>query len=229
MRRVFAAILGAALVVSGAVLPACRQQAGGREDVQRIPAVPPPPQTIPPNMPPPPVDQRVPAQAPRPADPAPAQPTTPPPAALPPGTGETGGAGGLGGAPAPAHAELPVLVNYTRTGGIVGMNQALTVYDNGRLEVATWRGQEQLNRIEHQVDPAELLALRRIVEDGEFRALGGPYVNTRGADLMTHTLRVNTSQGPKQVEATDGIDWPPPLRAAIEELNRLLTLAAAGR
>jgi hypothetical protein len=208
----------AAIVAMAALLaiPACRQQDRMQDDVQPPPAVPPQPQPSPPGMPPP-AEQRTPSprEAPPPNQPSP--PAAPPPAAVEPAE------------PSPSHAELPVLVNYTRTGGIAGISQTLIVYDNGRLEVATARGREQLQRVEHQVDPAELLALRRIFDDGEFQALSGPFVNTRGADLMTHTLRINTAQGPKRVVATDGIDWPAPLSAAIEELNRLLTLAAAAR
>jgi hypothetical protein len=215
MHRACAAFLAAVLVVLLAAVPACRPQAEQREPVTRVPAVPPPPQTIPPDMPPPPADQRLPAPA---AAPAPAEPTPTP--AIPP-------AGTPAPAPAPAHAELPVLATYARSGGILGLNETMTVYDNGRLELVLQRGREPARRVETQVDAAQLLALRRIFEDEEFHALEARYVNTRGADLITYTIRAHTPRGERRVVATDGMNLPRPLSAAIEEFEGLRGMFAA--
>jgi hypothetical protein len=141
------------------------------------------------------------------------EPTTPPAAATPPQPGK-------GDAVPPTGDLKGVLVIFKRSGGIAGVNETLTVYDDGRITVAGRRGESTA-----QVAPAELSELRRLLASPEFAALDARYPAV-GADLFIYSITIPTGGKPQTIVTMDGAKNPPILDQVLGELGKLLQAQA---
>jgi hypothetical protein len=147
-----------------------------------------------------------PTQAPE-ATAAPAQPTSLP-APTAPSKGNTG-------APQPAGAK-DIVVIYQRSGGIAGIDETLTVYADGKLQLSS-RGKAK----EAQVAPADLSKLQELLASPEFAALE-PRYPASGADLITYTVTVPAAGKGHTVVTMDAAKNPPVLNEVLTELGNLL-------
>lgn len=112
--------------------------------------------------------------------------------------------------------EAPVLITYTRSGGIAGAHETLTVYEDGHLHFHS-RGRDPLT---HRIDQARIRHVESLIEAPEFFELEGPY-GARGQDLITYTIAAQTSRGSRTVVAMDAADQPEHLQRIIRELDAL--------
>jgi heat shock protein HslJ len=110
--------------------------------------------------------------------------------------------------------EQSVLVEFTRTGGFAGFNDALTVYQDGS---ATVTRKEFTREISLTAD--ELLTIRQLLQNAAFGTLQAEYPPAApGADYFTYTV---TYEG-KTVTAVDtGV--PESLQPLIEALGTLVS------
>ncbi|HEX9373981.1 MAG TPA: hypothetical protein VF897_23410 [Roseiflexaceae bacterium] len=131
-------------------------------------------------------------------------PTQPTPTAAPM-SGETG--------PTGVGTASDVVVTYRKSGGIAGINETLTIYADGRLDL------KSLNREAKtaQVAPSELSRLRQLLASPEFAALKPSY-EAPGADQFIYALSM---PGGQKITTTDGAETPAVLEQAIAELERL--------
>jgi len=110
-----------------------------------------------------------------------------------------------------------VLISYHKSGGIAGVDETLTVYADGTIELHT-RG----DTITAQADPSAIQALQKLLDSPEFAALQVP-IQPPVADQFIYELTVPGQ--PKAIVATDGADNPPVLRELIGALEQLKTQA----
>ena len=148
-----------------------------------------------------------PTQAPE-ATAAPAQPTSLP-APTAPSKGNTG-------APQPAGAK-DIVVIYQRSGGIAGIDETLTVYVDGKLQLSS-RGKAK----EAQVAPANLSKLQ---ECAYARSSPPSSRATRlPAHPITYTVTVPAAGKRHTVVTMDAAKNPPVLNEVLTELGNLLKL-----
>ena len=152
----------------------------------------------------------VPTQPPAATAPAPTTVPTAPPAAA------TAVRPGSGDAEVPAGEMQGVMVIFKRTGGIAGIEETLTVYEDGRVALV---GRDSESTV--QVAPDELSELRRLLATPEFAALDGRYP-ALGADLFTYTITTSTGGRPRTVVTMDGAKNPPILDQVLAELGKLM-------
>jgi hypothetical protein len=108
-----------------------------------------------------------------------------------------------------------VVVTYHKSGGFAGIDETLTVYADGRLELQSrYAGSKTA-----QVDPSTLGELLKLLASPEFGALQPSY-ETAGADLITYTITVSGSAQPAVV-TMDAARHPRILSQVIEELEKL--------
>ena len=140
-------------------------------------------------------------------------PTTPPAAATPaqPSKGDTG---------SPTGDLKGVLVIFKRSGGIAGVNETLTVYDDGRIAFAG-RNHESTA----QIAPDELSTLRQLLASPEFAALDSRYP-AMGADLFIYSITIPTGGKPQTIVTMDGAKNPPILDQVLAEMGKLLQAQA---
>jgi len=111
-----------------------------------------------------------------------------------------------------------ILVDYSRTGGIAGIQDRLVIFDNGVAVVSgrTVNQEIELNRTD--IDRIILL-----FDQGHFSMLGGNYSGRPGsADLIKYTISYRNTT----VSAEDTA-IPPALQPVIDELNRVISMSAA--
>jgi heat shock protein HslJ len=115
---------------------------------------------------------------------------------------------------APDTDERSVLVEFTRTGGFAGFNDALTIYQDGSAVVT----RKEFTR-EITLTADELSMIRQLLQDASFGSLLHDYPPAApGADYFTYTV---TYEG-KTVSAQDtGV--PEALQPLIEELVTLVS------
>jgi hypothetical protein len=143
------------------------------------------------------------------------QPTTPPePTALPEQAQPTTAQPQTTPAQPSGEAQGDTLIIYHKTGGIMGLDETLTVYADGRFELADKRGASQSG----QAVPAELDALKQLLASPEFAALDPAY-KASGADLFTYQITVPGTG--KTVVTMDGAATPEVLGQVIEKLDAL--------
>jgi hypothetical protein len=106
-------------------------------------------------------------------------------------------------------------VIYHKSGGIMGLDETLTVRADGTLMLQSRGG----NTKTAQVQPSELDKLRELLASPEFAQLQAEY-RAMGADLFTYDITVPSGR-PGHVVTMDGVENPPVLEQLIEELNRL--------
>jgi hypothetical protein len=135
-------------------------------------------------------------------------PASEPTAALSPAASPNAGERTVG----PAGAEA--LVVYHKTGGIAGIDQTLTVYADGRIELKRRNDQRT-----GQATATALAELKQLLGSPEFTGLGGRYP-AQGADLFSYDISVPTTG--QRVITMDGATNPPALDQAIAALEQLI-------
>lgn len=118
--------------------------------------------------------------------------------------------------PTPALAD-DILAIYHKSGGIAGMDETLTVYHGGVLELKTRGGNPKSLKVnEEMVQP-----LRRLFEQKEFGALA-PQYRAVGADLFTYTITARDANGNvKTVTTMDTAKHPEYLGLLLVMLEQL--------
>jgi hypothetical protein len=109
------------------------------------------------------------------------------------------------------------LISYHKSGGIAGVDEPLTVYADGTIELLTKDA-----AITVQADPSAIQALQKLLADPEFAALQVP-MQPPGADQFIYELTVPGRRKP--IVVADGADNPPVLREVIGALERLKAAA----
>jgi hypothetical protein len=106
-----------------------------------------------------------------------------------------------------------LLISYHKSGGIAGVNETLTVYTDGTIEL---RGKS--GAISTQANPSDIQALHKLLVSPEFAALQLP-VQPPAPDQFIYELTV--SGRAKPIVTVDGADNPPVLRELIDVLEKL--------
>jgi len=119
------------------------------------------------------------------------------------------------GAPQPTSAGESAIVIYHKSGGIMGLDETLTIHADGTLELQSRGGSTKTARIQ----PGQLDKLRELIASPEFAQLQAQY-QAAGADLFTYDITVPGGR-PGHVVTMDGVENPPVLEQVIEELTRL--------
>lgn len=111
-----------------------------------------------------------------------------------------------------------MLVDYYRTGGIAGFDDRLVIFDNGVAVVSS----KPINQ-EIEISQTDIDRIVTLFNQSEFSMLEGNYSSRPGsADLIKYTVSYHN----KTVIAEDSV-IPPSLQPVIDELNRILTMAAS--
>jgi hypothetical protein len=108
-----------------------------------------------------------------------------------------------------------VLVIFRRSGGIAGIDETLTIYTDGRLELSDRKGKKTA-----KVAPDELAVLQKLLAGPEFAALDRQY-RAAGADLFIYKVTVPGGKQPRTVATMDGAKNPPVLSQVLVELSKL--------
>lgn len=120
------------------------------------------------------------------------------------------------GAPAAqAAAGQELLASLHRSGGIAGLDETISVYADGRVELSGRGGQAR----SAQASPADLDALRALLASPELAQVAGRY-QARGADLFTYELTL-PGASPRTITTMDGAKHPPILSQLIGALVKL--------
>jgi hypothetical protein len=101
------------------------------------------------------------------------------------------------------------------TGGIAGVDDMLTVYSDGRIELSDRGGKKAI-----RVAPGELATLQKLLSSPEFAALDAQY-QAAVSDAFIYELKVPGGQQPRTVVTMDGAKSPPVLNQVLVELRRL--------
>jgi hypothetical protein len=108
------------------------------------------------------------------------------------------------------------MVIFKRSGGIAGLNETMTIYDDGRI---TFVGRDNEDTV--QVAPEELSELQRLLTTPEFAALDARY-SALGADLFTYSITTSAGGKSQTVVTMDGANNPPILDQVLAEMGKLL-------
>jgi hypothetical protein len=110
-----------------------------------------------------------------------------------------------------------ILIAYHKSGGIAGIDETLTVYADGAIELQTRGGATRA-----QAAPADIQALQTLLASPEFAALelGPPPI---APDQFVYELSVPGRRRP--IVTADGADNPPVLNEVIGLLEQLKTAA----
>ena len=107
-----------------------------------------------------------------------------------------------------------VFVDYHRTGGVVGFDDRLVVFDNGAGIVAS-----RTKNIEITLNQTEMDQIAALIDASRFSQLQGNYTSRRGgADLIQYSI----SYRGKTVKTEDSA-IPPALQPVIDELDRIVS------
>ena len=109
------------------------------------------------------------------------------------------------------------LISYHKSGGIAGVDETLTVYTNGTVEIHNKSSSTKV-----QADPGDLQALEKLLSSPEFAALQLP-VQPPAADQFVYELTVPGR--PKPLVIADSADNPPVVRQLIDTLEKLKSQA----
>ena len=105
------------------------------------------------------------------------------------------------------------LISYHKSGGIAGVNETLTVFADGTIELRS-RG----DTITAQANPSAIEALQKLLASPEFAALQLP-MQQPAPDQFIYELTVPGHAKP--IIVADGADNPPVLRELINTLEQL--------
>jgi hypothetical protein len=108
-----------------------------------------------------------------------------------------------------------VLVIFQKTGGIAGIDETMTVYADGRIELTNRKGVMKTA----QVTSADLSKLQQALADPEFAKLKSRYM-ANGADMFIYTLTM-PGAAKQTIITMDGAQNPPVLKQALSELQQL--------
>ena len=114
----------------------------------------------------------------------------------------------------PSNNAAEALVTLSRSGGIAGVSEIMTVYADGRLEFSG-----DVAQTAAQATPSELATLRQLLASPEFAALDARYA-AMGADLFIYEISLPGSR--KTVVTMDGAPNPPVLEQVLAELQQLM-------
>lgn len=114
--------------------------------------------------------------------------------------------------PSPAGGTLVV---YHKSGGIMGLNETLTIAADGTLTLDSSLGGVK----RAQADPAVLRRLVDLIGSADFATLP-PLAETSGADLFVYEISVGGSAQPTVV-TMDGVQNPAVLDQALDLLEQL--------
>ncbi len=115
----------------------------------------------------------------------------------------------------PASADGTPIVIYRKTGGIMGLDETLTVNADGTLTLRSRNGATKTAKV-----PADRLAkLRELLNSPDYAKLQGQY-KAMGADLFIYDITVPGGT-PGHVQTMDGVENPPVLDQIIQELSDL--------
>ncbi|MBM7841747.1 hypothetical protein [Herpetosiphon giganteus] len=117
----------------------------------------------------------------------------------------------------PTTAASPeVLLTFAQTGGIAGINETLTVWSDGKLELASVSAASTL-RI-GEATPAQLSSIQTLLNDPEFASLAASYGDLGSCcDMFSYTL----TTGNKSIATIDGAEYPEILANLFGELQTL--------
>jgi hypothetical protein len=115
----------------------------------------------------------------------------------------------------PSNADAATVVIYRKTGGIMGLDETLTVSADGTLALRGRNGTSKTAK----VPPDRLAKLRELLASPEYAKLQGQY-KAMGADLFVYDITVPGGT-PGHVQTMDGAEAPPILGQIIQELNDL--------
>jgi hypothetical protein len=110
-----------------------------------------------------------------------------------------------------------VVATQTRSGGFAGIDEKLTVYADGTLQLER-QGTTQTTT----VDPAMVRKLQQTVKSPEWSKLPAK-IGQPVPDAFTYAIEA----GGKTVTTYDGVDYPEPLATAMQEFAVLYGAAAA--
>lgn len=116
------------------------------------------------------------------------------------------------GEPLPAD----VLAIYHKSGCFDGIDDTLTVYSDGTLELVDRQGTTQ----RAQADAAQLAALQNLLTQPEFKSLR-PLYQAMGADLCVYTITVRLDGQTFSVTTMDAAETPDFLQQVIAAADRL--------
>ena len=118
--------------------------------------------------------------------------------------------------PTAAAAPNGVLIIYHKSGGIAGIDETMTVYEDGTIELTSRGGAPRRAK----ASPEEIDRLRQVLGSDDFARLEPSYPSV-GADLITYTLIVPAGSGQRTIVTMDGAQRPPALDRALELLEGL--------
>ncbi len=128
--------------------------------------------------------------------------------------------------PSPTPAAARLVIEYRRSGGFRGVNEAWFIYSDGRV-VAQGVGEKGTEK-EFRVEAVQVADLLRQIEAAGFFSLQSSY-RARGAccDRFTYELTVHGEGRSKTVTAIEAApEAPPALWDIIEQIQRLVDKAA---
>lgn len=110
-----------------------------------------------------------------------------------------------------------VLVDYYRTGGFAGFDDRLVIFDNGVAVVSSKTVNQEI-----EINKTDIDRIVTLFNQSQFSMLEGSYSARPGStDLIKYTISYHN----KTVNVEDTV-IPPSLEPVINELNRILTMAA---
>ena len=112
-------------------------------------------------------------------------------------------------------ASPEVLLTFAQTGGIAGINETLTVWSDGKLELASVSASSTL-RV-GDATPAQISSIQTILNDPTFASLESSYGVNTCCDMFSYTL----TTGNKSIATIDGAEYPEILANLFGELQTL--------
>jgi hypothetical protein len=110
------------------------------------------------------------------------------------------------------------LVVFQTSGGFAGINEVLTVFKDGKLELTD---QRRSNHKEGRIRLEQMAKLQKLLSRLEYQNLQQTDMAQRGADYLTYTITTWDGDGKaRSVTATD-LNMPDVLSQIIAELNAL--------
>jgi len=106
-----------------------------------------------------------------------------------------------------------MLISYHKSGGIAGVNETITVYADGTIELRDKRGSSTT-----KADPSAIQALQKLLASADFASLQVP-MQPAGADQFVYELTV--AGRAKPIVTADSADNPPVLNEVIGALEQI--------
>lgn len=110
------------------------------------------------------------------------------------------------------------IIEYTRRGGIIGLRQQITVYENGQLDTQVNSGKKK----QKSLSKLELEGLLKLLEDNNFFSMGPSYRKSGICDGFTYKVSCYARGYSKTVTATTGAGAPEGFWRILEGLENLL-------